>query len=274
MAGTSCLEPPTTRLTLKLGSRFTLRVMSGLRVSELAERAGVAPSTVRFYERVGLLSPARRAPNGYRQFDGSAVEELAFINRAKGIGMTLEDITDLLAAWPNGECQALQARLRAFLFDRIDEVRGQIGELTAFEQQLCTVLSRLTARDPGPERCGKGCSCEIDLDVRLDPAMPDSRPWGCSLEADELGVRIAEWRALGAAATSLERVDDTVRLVFDADPMRSATVARLCAAETACCTQTRFTMEIETGYITLTAEAPDAPGLLDALFPAPAPGDR
>ena len=42
--------------------------MEGLKVAELAERAGLAPSTVRFYERAGPLSPARRAPNGYRIF--------------------------------------------------------------------------------------------------------------------------------------------------------------------------------------------------------------
>jgi Predicted transcriptional regulators len=66
--------------------------MNGLRVAELATRAGVAASTVRFYERAGLLSPARRAVNGYRIFDESALEELAFIQRAKAIGMSLEDI--------------------------------------------------------------------------------------------------------------------------------------------------------------------------------------
>ena len=92
-------------LTLKLSSRFTLTAMSGLRVSELAERAGVAASTVRFYERVGLLSPARRAPNGYRVFDESALEEMAFVSRAKGIGMSLDDITNLLAVWPHRECR-------------------------------------------------------------------------------------------------------------------------------------------------------------------------
>src|SRR5690242_8808291 len=71
---------------------FTLGVVDGLRVSELAGRAGVSPSTVRFYERAGLLSPARQAANGYRVFDESALDELAFISRAKGIGTSLEDI--------------------------------------------------------------------------------------------------------------------------------------------------------------------------------------
>jgi MerR family transcriptional regulator, copper efflux regulator len=245
--------------------------MSGLQVSELAERAGVAPSTVRYYERTGLLSPARRAPNGYRLFDESALEELAFVHRAKGIGMSLEDITDLLAAWPHAECQVLQARLRAFLVKRIEEVHQQVGELGAFERQLHTVLSRLAARDPGPERCGKGCGCETDLDVHTDGGSPDPQPWGCSLNVDELGARIAEWRTLAAAATSLKHIGDTVQLVFEADPVRIASVAQLCAAEVACCVETRFVLKIEAEQMTLTAEAPGAPGLLDALFPAPTP---
>ena len=131
--------------------------MEGLRVAELAGSAGLAPSTVRYYERVGLLSPARRATNGYRVFDESALEELAFIARAKGIGMTLEDIARLVAAWPNGECRWLQARLRRFLVERIAQVHGQLDELGAFERQLQAVLGRLAARDPGTARCGKGC---------------------------------------------------------------------------------------------------------------------
>jgi DNA-binding transcriptional MerR regulator len=152
-------------LTLKLGSGFTLGAVDGLRVSELAERAGVAPSTVRFYERAGLLSPPRRAANGYRVFDESALDELAFISRAKGIGMSLEDIAGLVASWPVGECRSLQARLRAYLAGRISQVRQQAAEMGMFERQLQAVLDRLSARDPGPEHCGRGCSCEADLDL-------------------------------------------------------------------------------------------------------------
>lgn len=246
--------------------------MSGFRVSELAERAGVPPSTVRFYERVGLLSPARRAPNGYRVFDESALKELEFVNRAKGIGMSLEDITDLLAVWPHGECRSLQSRLRGFLVERIDKVHEQLGELGRFERQLNTVLSRLSARDPGPERCGKGCGCEADLDVSSEVAVPDPRPWGCSLDVAQLGARLAEWRALAATSVSSEHAAGRVRFVFEADPVLIANLAGLCAAETTCCAQTRFVMEIDAEQVTLTAEAPDAPELLDALVPATASG--
>jgi MerR family copper efflux transcriptional regulator len=102
-----------------------LGLVKGLRVAELAERAGVTPSTVRFYERAGLISPARRAHNRYRMFNESALDEIMFVQRAKGIGMSLEDIADLVAAWPTGKCQSLQARLRAYVAGRIGEVHKQ-----------------------------------------------------------------------------------------------------------------------------------------------------
>ncbi len=217
--------------------------MDGLRVSELAERAGVAPSTVRFYERAGLLSPARRAANGYRVFDESALDELAFISRAKGIGMSLDEIADLVAAWPVGECRSLQARLHAYLAGRISQVHAQVAELGMFEQQLRAVLDRLSARDPGPERCGKGCICETDLDLACG-TPPGPEAWGCSLDSDALASRAGQWRALAAAATSLEHASGSVRLVLPADPETVATAAALCAAETACCGHTRFLLEV------------------------------
>ncbi len=157
--------------------------------------------------------------------------------------------------------------MRAFLVERIDEVHDQVDELGTFERQLNTVLSRLlaTAR---PERCGKGCGCEADLDLSSELAVPDPRPWGCSLDVDELGARVTEWRSVAASAVSSEHVGEGVRFAFDADPVLIANLARLCAAETACCAQTRFVIEINADEVTLTAEALGTPGLLGALFSA------
>jgi len=241
--------------------------MAELRVSELAERAGVPASTVRFYERAGLLSRARRAPNGYRVFDESALAELALVSRAKGIGMSLTDIAGLLAAWPVGECRSLGARLREFVSGRIGQVRAEAAELSASEARLRAVLERLSAGDPGAERCGTGCSCETALG--LAGVQPGDRPaaWGCSLAPGALTARIGQWRALAAAATSAGRTGGTVRLVLPAGPATAAAAAALCAAETACCTQTRFRLDFTAGQVVLTAEAATTPDLLDALFP-------
>jgi MerR family copper efflux transcriptional regulator len=224
----------------------------------------VAPSTVRFYERVGLLSPASRADNGYRVFAESAVDELMFIGRAKGIGMSLEDIASLVALWP-GECRSLQTRLRGFVIERIGRLRDRRNELAAFERQLETVLRRLTARDPGSDRCGKGCGCEADLDVAGASKFPTV--WGCSLEQDAVVVRIDEWQEVLTSALSVERTSEGVIIVMAADPDAVARLAALCVAEASCCAPTKFVMEITTGQAVLSVTAPEAPGLLDALFP-------
>jgi MerR family transcriptional regulator, copper efflux regulator len=254
-------------LTLKLGSMFTLGGMNGLRVAELADRAGVAPSTVRFYERAGLLSPARRAVNRYRMFDESALEELAFIQRAKSIGMSLEDIAELVAIWPSGSCQSLQAQMRVHLAGQISAVREQRAGLDAFERQLQTVLGRLSARDPGPEKCGRGCGCETDLELGGDGAAPGAEPWGCSLDPDALAARISQWQEVAAAATSVEHTGGSVQLALPADPELIATVAGLCLAETACCPQAQFLLEVTASQVVLTIKAPPDDKVLAMLLP-------
>ena len=220
------------------------------------------------------MSPARRAANGYRVFDESALDELAFISQTKGIGMSLEDIADLVASWPAGECRSLQARLRAYLAGRISHVRQQVAEMGMFERQLQTVLDRLSARDPGPEHCGRGCICDADLDLAPGQTPADPPPWGCSLDSGALASRTAQWRALAAAATSTERGSGTARLMLPADPEMIAAVAALCAAETACCPHARFLLEVTAGHMILTVEAPSTTGLLDTLFPASTPSLR
>lgn len=67
-------------------------------IGELAEAAGVAVDTVRFYERRGLLPAPPRTVSGYRQYDDGALDRLRFILRAKGLGFTLAQIDGLMPA--------------------------------------------------------------------------------------------------------------------------------------------------------------------------------
>ncbi len=240
-------------------------------MSQLAESAGVPASTVRYYERVGLLSPARRAGNGYRLFDHSSLDELAFINRAKGIGMSLEEIAELLTVWPDTECRDLQDRLSRYLAVRIDQVRTQRRELEAFQAQLGAVRGRLAGREAGAERCSKGCSCEADLDLTGDEPTGEWARRECSLDDESRSARMAEWRVLAEEATSVRRDGDVVRLTFAADPEVVACVARLCAEESDCCAPMRFRLDIGADGLAVTGLAPGAPGILEALFPQRSP---
>jgi DNA-binding transcriptional MerR regulator len=225
------LRPKTAQgLTLKLTSRFTMRSVNGLQVSELAQRSGLTPSTVRFYER---------------------------------IGMSLEEISELVASWPTGECRLLQARLRGFLSERIDQVRRQRLDLADFERQLERVLSRLSARDPGRERCGKGCGCESDLDLVENPTG-----WGCTLRPAELSTRIRDWREIAGNAASHERTGNSVRLTFRIEGDLLARLAGLCENEIECCPHLQFTLDISADTLSLVVHSADGAELLELLVPS------
>lgn len=243
-----------------------LGFVQGLRVSQLARRAGVAPSTVRSYERAGVLPRARRAENGYRVFDDSAVDRLRLVARAKNIGMSLEDIASLAAEWTDGDCRSIQAHIRQFLTERIGRLREQRVELDRFDNRLRASLCRLPA-DPGPASCTAGCGCDAALDAGPPADSAPAQQTGagrsaCTLDDGSLDSRLDDWRALAAQATSVERRGSTVRLDLPANPEMTAVAASLSAAGTACCTQTRFLLEITAGRVTLTAEVP---GTLDLL---------
>ena len=62
-----------------------------MRVSDLAERVGIAPSAVRWYESVGILPPASRHANGYRDYDDLDVARLRLVVSLRRIGLGPED---------------------------------------------------------------------------------------------------------------------------------------------------------------------------------------
>lgn len=67
-----------------------------LRIGELAERLGLNPRTIRYYESIGLLPRAERTPSGYRLYGETDEERLRFIRAAQGIGLALDEIKEVL----------------------------------------------------------------------------------------------------------------------------------------------------------------------------------
>jgi MerR family transcriptional regulator, copper efflux regulator len=68
-----------------------------MRVGELAERSGISASTLRYYEKLGLLRRASRNASGYREYTNETLDQLALIRRAKEPGFSLREIRTLLA---------------------------------------------------------------------------------------------------------------------------------------------------------------------------------
>jgi DNA-binding transcriptional MerR regulator len=129
-----------------------------MRISELAERAGVAPSTVRYYERIGLVPAPARTPSGYRTYDDEAEARLLFVTRAKRIGLSLEQIAALLPVWDGVNCAATHDQISQLVATRRAEINQQIRELQHFAEQLDQIADEL-ATSPPPSACRPDLSC-------------------------------------------------------------------------------------------------------------------
>ncbi|MGH2717698.1 MAG: MerR family transcriptional regulator [Actinomycetota bacterium] len=232
--------------------------MASYRISELAEQAGVPASTLRYYERIGLLTPDRREHNGYRRYGEVAVERLAFIQRAKGIGMPLDDIAQLADLWFTGECAPIQERLQGYLSERIDAVDRRIAEDTAFLDQLERMRARL---DPltASGQCSPGCGCDLEPPSRT--AVPGGLAGiaavlpavaACSLSDDDAAERVARWQRVAGQAQRREQRDRGLRLCFPTSPAITAELGELCASEARCCPELRFTLEVSPAATVLT----------------------
>jgi DNA-binding transcriptional MerR regulator len=144
--------------------------MKSLRISEVAERTGVPATTLRYYEEIGLIGPAVRSANGYRNYDERDLDRLAVISRAKKLEISLEDVRDLVAAWESDECGTVQHRLGGIVAIRLQETRERIAELTALAEQLEQTGARLSGK-PQEGACTDDCAC-AGIDQTPRPAAP------------------------------------------------------------------------------------------------------
>ena len=94
---------------------------SPLTTGPLAGASGVAVSTLRFYERQGLLEPDGRSGGGYRQYSPDSVRRVRFIRRAQELGFTLREVREVLALSDEPE--------RIVLTDVAEQVAEKLAEL-------------------------------------------------------------------------------------------------------------------------------------------------
>ncbi|MDQ3548641.1 MAG: MerR family transcriptional regulator, partial [Chloroflexota bacterium] len=107
-----------------------------LTIGVLAGRAGISTDAVRYYERLGLLKPSQRTESGYRLFTAEDVRRLQFIRRAKLLGLSLNEIRDLLRLADAGQCQPLRGQVADLLRRKIDDCETKLAELAAFKESL------------------------------------------------------------------------------------------------------------------------------------------
>lgn len=116
-------------------------------VSELSRRGKVAPHVVRYYSRIGLLSPARHPDNGYKLFSRADVSRLQFIRQAQSLGYTLDEIGQIFEE--SGQGKSPCHKVRDILRHRIRENRQKLEELMELQRRMEYALERWGAMPDG-----------------------------------------------------------------------------------------------------------------------------
>ena len=131
---------------------------TGLKIKQVADATGFTTATLRSYEQIGLLPEATRTAAGYRTYDQRALDRLAFINRAKQLGCTLEEIAGLTTVWDGGQCGPIQDQLRELVAAKITAAQEQIGDLMTFAAELQQAAVALERHRPDGA-CDAECGC-------------------------------------------------------------------------------------------------------------------
>ena len=124
-----------------------------LRIGEVATRSDISVETLRFYERRGLLGRPQRTVSGYRAYDPSVLDRLAFIKRAQAIGFSLDEITEILGMRNAGQSPCHHVRTLARR--KLAELDERLRALRRYRSELAALLSDWDAQGAAEgEFCG------------------------------------------------------------------------------------------------------------------------
>lgn len=117
--------------------------MSALSIGEVAKAAELPIDTIRYYEKAGLIPPPQRRESGYRIYTRDTVGRLRFIRRAKELGFTLSEITELLDLSAQGAQD--MGRMRVAAQQKLAVVEDKLREL----ERVRAALHQLVEACPG-----------------------------------------------------------------------------------------------------------------------------
>lgn len=138
-----------------------------MRIGELAARTGIETQNIRYYEREGLIPKPSRGANGYRAYDQTHLERLAFIRHCRALDMSLVDIRTLLhfVGHPREDCGDVDRLVE----EQLGRVRARLRSMRALERQLQALRAQCaagrTARQCGilhellEAAHGEACAC-------------------------------------------------------------------------------------------------------------------
>lgn len=114
-----------------------------MKISQLAKFTDVPTKTIRYYEDVGLLKPAKRAENGYRYYQAEDVQLLIFIRRCRDLNISLDEIKTLVQVQqqPDSSCETVDSMIA----QQLTKVRKAQQELQKLERSLASLAQCCTS---------------------------------------------------------------------------------------------------------------------------------
>ncbi len=116
-----------------------------MNIGTVARRSGLPPKTIRYYEDIGLIPPARRTESGYRAYGETDVQTLRFIQRARGLGFSVKDVGALLALWQDQS--RASADVKALALAHTAEIDRKIAELEGMRRTVLHLAERCHGDD-------------------------------------------------------------------------------------------------------------------------------
>lgn len=116
-----------------------------MNIGDVAGLTGLPAKTIRYYEDVGLVRPARSA-NGYRSYGEDDLHRLAFLQRARSLGFSIDECRLLLSLYDDKD--RASADVKAIALAKVSEIDRKLAEL----QSLKTTLTRLADTCHGDDR--------------------------------------------------------------------------------------------------------------------------
>lgn len=105
-----------------------------MNISQAAEQAELPPKTIRYYEEIGLVTPARRRDNGYRDYSEREIHTLRFIARARSLGFPVEECRALIALYDDAGRKS--ADVKEIALRRVAEIDRKMEELRSMRATL------------------------------------------------------------------------------------------------------------------------------------------
>jgi Cu(I)-responsive transcriptional regulator len=110
-----------------------------MNIGEISEQSGLTAKTIRYYEDIGLVEPARKA-NGYREFCEVDLHKLAFLRRARSLGFSIEQCRELLDLYENRTRSS--ADVKRLAKAHLREIETKISELRSMHDTLAELVER------------------------------------------------------------------------------------------------------------------------------------